>query len=65
MDTAILQKVLPKLNGAQSMMDSVLSALLEATDTGADGARELPRSHAKLIQMQKALERDQFISFIQ
>jgi hypothetical protein len=47
------------------MMDPVLSALLEATDTGADGARELPRSHAKLIQMQKALERDQFISFIQ
>jgi 5-methylcytosine-specific restriction protein B len=65
MDTAILQKVLPKLNGAQSMMDPVLSALLEATDTGADGAMELPRSHAKLIQMQKALERDQFISFIQ
>ena len=65
MDTAILQKVLPKLNGAQSMMDPVLSALLEATNTGADGAMELPRSHAKLIQMQKALERDQFISFIQ
>jgi 5-methylcytosine-specific restriction enzyme B len=65
MDTAILQKILPKLNGAQSMLDPVLSALLEATDTGADGARELPRSHAKLIQMQKALERDQFISFIQ
>jgi 5-methylcytosine-specific restriction protein B len=65
MDTAILQKVLPKLNGAQSMMDPVLSALLEATNSGADGAMELPRSHAKLIQMQKALERDQFISFIQ
>jgi 5-methylcytosine-specific restriction protein B len=65
MDTAILQKVLPKLNGAQSMMDPVLSALLEATNTAADGAMELPRSHAKLIQMQKALERDQFISFIQ
>jgi hypothetical protein len=65
MDTAILQKVLPKLNGAQSAIEPLISSLLEATQAGADGAKELSRSHAKLLQMQRALERDQFISFIQ
>ena len=65
MDTAILQKVLPKLNGAQSTIEPIINALLEATQEGADGTKMLPRSHSKLLQMQKALERDQFISFIQ
>ncbi len=65
MDTAILQKVLPKLNGAQSAIEPLINSLLEATQAGADGAQELSRSHAKLLQMQRALERDQFISFIQ
>lgn len=65
MDAAILQKVLPKLNGAQSTIEPIISALLEATQEGADGTPMLPRSHAKLMHMQKALERDQFISFIQ
>jgi 5-methylcytosine-specific restriction protein B len=65
MDTAILQKVLPKLNGAQSAIEPLISSLLEATQAGADGSKELSRSHAKLLQMQRALERDQFISFIQ
>jgi 5-methylcytosine-specific restriction protein B len=65
MDTAILQKVLPKLNGAQSAIEPLISSLLEATQAGADGAKELSRSHAKLLHMQRALERDQFISFIQ
>ena len=55
LDTAILQKVLPKINGPKNAIEPLISSLLEITQTTADGTKELVRTHTKLLKMAKSL----------
>jgi hypothetical protein len=59
-DRIILQRVLPKLNGSRTKLGPLLKALVVVFTAG--GHTESGR---KIQSMLKALERDQFVSFIQ
>ena len=59
-DLAILQKVLPKLNGSAGSLTETLNKLSEFTTN--NGLKE---SSEKLSSMVKQLKNDQFVSFIQ
>jgi len=59
-DKAILQKVLPKLNGAAGTLSKVLEELIKVCDT-----HDLNRCKDKLESMSRQLKADQFVSFIQ
>ena len=59
-DLAILQKALPKLNGASGSLSKVLEDLTKVADK-----HELDLCKEKLESMSKQLKADQFVSFIQ
>jgi len=59
-DLAVLQKTLPKLNGATGSLTEVLNRLSEFTSNHA-----LKKSSEKLSSMVKQLKDDSFVSFIQ
>jgi hypothetical protein len=59
-DLAILQKALPKLNGAAGTLSKVLDDLIKVADT-----HDLDHCKAKLESMSRQLKADQFVSFIQ
>jgi hypothetical protein len=59
-DLAILQKALPKLNGAAGTLSKVLDDLIKVADT-----HDLDQCKAKLESMSRQLKADQFVSFIQ
>ena len=60
MDMAILQKALPKLNGASGTLSKVLEELIKVSDKhGLELCKE------KLESMSRQLKADQFVSFIQ
>jgi 5-methylcytosine-specific restriction protein B len=58
-DLAILQKVLPKLNGASGTLSKVLEELIKVSDK-----HDLELCKEKLESMSRQLETDQFVSFI-
>jgi hypothetical protein len=59
-DLAILQKALPKLNGASGTLSKVLEELIKVSDK-----HDLERCKEKLESMSRQLKADQFVSFIQ
>jgi hypothetical protein len=59
-DLAILQKALPKLNGASGTLSKVLEDLIKISDK-----HDLKLCKEKLESMSKQLKADQFVSFIQ
>ena len=59
-DTAILQKALPKLNGAAGTLSKVLDELIKVCET-----HGLTLCKEKLESMSRQLKADQFVSFIQ
>ena len=59
-DLAILQKALPKLNGASGTLSKVLEELIKVTDK-----HDLELCKEKLESMSRQLKADQFVSFIQ
>jgi 5-methylcytosine-specific restriction endonuclease McrBC GTP-binding regulatory subunit McrB len=59
-DLAILQKALPKLNGASGSLSKVLEELIKVSDK-----HDLELCKEKLESMSKQLKADQFVSFIQ
>ena len=59
-DLAILQKALPKLNGASGTLSKVLEELIKVSDK-----HDLELCKEKLESMSKQLKADQFVSFIQ
>lgn len=59
-DLAILQKALPKLNGATGTLSKVLEDLIKVAD-----AHDLDLCKEKLETMSRQLKADQFVSFIQ
>ena len=59
-DLAILQKALPKLNGASGSLSKVLEDLTKVADK-----HDLDLCKEKLESMSKQLKADQFVSFIQ
>lgn len=59
-DLAILQKALPKLNGAAGTLSKVLDDLIKVADN-----HDLDQCKAKLESMSRQLKADQFVSFIQ
>ncbi len=59
-DLAILQKALPKLNGAAGILSKVLDDLLKVCET-----HGLTLCKEKLESMSRQLKADQFVSFIQ
>jgi len=74
LDLIAMQKLLPRLHGSRRRLQPVLEALLEWAehDEGAptlqahesdSGEARLPRTHAKLQRMLKALKENQFASF--
>jgi hypothetical protein len=58
-DLAILQKALPKLNGASGTLSKVLEDLIKVSDK-----HHLKLCKEKLESMSKQLKADQFVSFI-
>jgi hypothetical protein len=59
-DLAILQKALPKLNGASGTLSKVLEELIKVSDK-----HDLELCKKKLESMGRQLKADQFVSFIQ
>lgn len=59
-DLAILQKALPKLNGAAGTLSKVLEDLIKVSDM-----HDLTLCKEKLESMSRQLKADQFVSFIQ
>ena len=59
-DLAILQKALPKLNGASGTLSKVLEELIKVSDK-----HDLELCKEKLESMSRQLKADQFVSFIQ
>jgi hypothetical protein len=59
-DLAILQKALPKLNGASGTLSKVLEELIKVSDK-----HDLELCKEKLESMSRLLKADQFVSFIQ
>jgi hypothetical protein len=59
-DLAILQKALPKLNGASGTLSKVLEDLTKVADM-----HDLDLCKEKLESMSRQLKADQFVSFIQ
>jgi 5-methylcytosine-specific restriction protein B len=59
-DVAILQKALPKLNGATGTLSKILDDLIKVADK-----HDLTRCKDKLASMSRQLKADQFVSFIQ
>jgi 5-methylcytosine-specific restriction protein B len=59
-DQAILQKALPKLNGASGTLSKVLEELIKVSDK-----HDLELCKEKLESMSRQLKADQFVSFIQ
>jgi 5-methylcytosine-specific restriction protein B len=59
-DLAILQKALPKLNGAAGTLSKVLDDLIKVADK-----HDLDLCKEKLEAMSRQLKADQFVSFIQ
>jgi 5-methylcytosine-specific restriction endonuclease McrBC GTP-binding regulatory subunit McrB len=59
-DLAILQKALPKLNGASGILSKVLEDLIKVSDK-----HDLDLCKEKLESMSRQLKADQFVSFIQ
>ena len=59
-DLAILQKALPKLNGASGTLSKVLEELIKVSDK-----HDLELCKEKLESMRSQLKADQFVSFIQ
>ena len=59
-DLAILQKALPKLNGASGTLSKVLEELIKVSDK-----HDLDLCKEKLESMSRQLKADQFVSFIQ
>jgi hypothetical protein len=59
-DLAILQKALPKLNGASGTLSTVLDDLIKVSDK-----HDLELCKGKLESMSRKLKADQFVSFIQ
>jgi 5-methylcytosine-specific restriction protein B len=59
-DLAILQKALPKLNGASGTLSKVLEELIKVSDK-----HDLELCKEKLESMGRQLKADQFVSFIQ
>ncbi len=59
-DLAILQKALPKLNGAAGILSNILTELIRLCEK-----HGLPRCKHKLESMNRQLSSDQFVSFIQ
>jgi len=59
-DLAILQKALPKLNGASGTLSKVLEELIKVSDK-----HDLELCKEKLESMSRQLRADQFVSFIQ
>jgi hypothetical protein len=59
-DLAILQKALPKLNGASGTLSKVLEDLIKVADK-----HGLALCKEKLESMSRQLKADQFVSFIQ
>jgi hypothetical protein len=59
-DVAILQKALPKLNGATGTLSKILDDLIKVADK-----HDLTRCKDKLASMSRQLNADQFVSFIQ
>jgi 5-methylcytosine-specific restriction protein B len=59
-DLAILQKALPKLNGASGTLSKVLEDLIKVSDK-----HDLELCKEKLESMSRQLKADQFVSFIQ
>lgn len=59
-DLAILQKALPKLNGAAGSLSKVLEELIKVSDK-----HDLELCKEKLESMSRQLKADQFVSFIQ
>jgi uncharacterized protein (DUF885 family) len=59
-DLAILQKALPKLNGAAGILSNILTELIRLCEK-----HGLPRCKHKLESMNHQLSSDQFVSFIQ
>lgn len=59
-DLAILQKALPKLNGAAGTLSKVLEELIKVSDK-----HDLTLCKEKLKSMNRQLKADQFVSFIQ
>jgi len=59
-DLAILQKALPKLNGATGTLSKVLEDLIKVADK-----HDLELCKEKLESMSRQLKADQFVSFIQ
>lgn len=59
-DLAILQKALPKLNGATGTLSKVLEDLIKVSDM-----HDLTLCKEKLESMSRQLKADQFVSFIQ
>lgn len=59
-DLAILQKALPKLNGASGSLSKVLEELIKVSDK-----HDLELCKEKLESMSRQLKEDQFVSFIQ
>lgn len=59
-DLAILQKALPKLNGAAGTLSRVLEELIKVADK-----HDLELCKEKLESMSRQLKADQFVSFIQ
>jgi len=58
-DLAILQKALPKLNGASGTLSKVLEDIVKVSDK-----HDLGRCKEKLESMSRQLKADQFVSFI-
>ena len=59
-DLAILQKALPKLNGASGTLSKILEELIKVSDK-----HDLELCKEKLESMSRQLKADQFVSFIQ
>jgi len=59
-DLAILQKALPKLNGASGTLSKVLEELIKVSDK-----HDLELCKEKLESMSRQLKADHFVSFIQ
>ncbi|MFM1772993.1 MAG: hypothetical protein RLZZ71_2135 [Bacteroidota bacterium] len=60
-DIAIIQKLLPKLNGSRSKLNKVIPPLLKLCEN--EGKVKYPLSHEKLTRMKKNADENGFASF--
>ncbi|MDG4663700.1 hypothetical protein [Mycobacterium sp. 236(2023)] len=62
LDLAVMQKVLPKVNGSRRRVEPVLIAL-DALAVGSGAVPRLPITHNKIVRMIDSIRANQFVSF--